>query len=112
LDDSKTKTSSKGICCRGKAFRIYPHQLIYGFGGGQVMAYRADATKSLNQYRGLPVRVSLDKALEAPEFNDMEIRLIYLSLLVQVNGYPSVSLNACDGVYDDLSAHISSFSRI
>lgn len=62
---------------------IDTHQLVDRLGGGEMVAYRADAAEALHQHRQLPVGAPLDKLLEATELDDVESRLLYDVVFIQ-----------------------------
>ena len=91
---------------------VDPGQLIDGLGGRQVVAHGAYAAQALHQHGDLPVGVSLNETLKAPELNDVEIRPVHFSLIVQVDGDPPVPFDTGNRVYDNFSAHGSLTNHI
>ena len=77
---------------RGRQF-IDADQLIRGLGGGQVVADRADAAQALHQHRQFPVGPALDELLEAPEFDDVQARLLDVVIGVLEQGDLAVALD-------------------
>ena len=61
-----------------------PTIMVHCFRGGEMMTYRTDAAKTLNDHRNVPKHLALDKALEAAEFDNMEACLFYFAGFVQV----------------------------
>jgi len=59
-----------------------------------MMTYRTNAAQALHQYRHFPIRPALNEALEAPELDNVEPRLLYSPLFVQKNRYFAVAFHA------------------
>ncbi len=67
--------------CRRQPFHANRH--VHGFGGREVMTYRADAAEPLDDEGDFPVHPSTDEALEAPELDNVEARVFHLSGLIE-----------------------------
>ncbi len=84
------------------------HDAVDGFGGGQMVADRADPTEPLDEDRYFPERAALDKPLETSKLYDVKASLPDPVLFVQKNSDLSVALDAGHRLYDDLPGCIGS----
>lgn len=75
---------------------------------GQMMAHRANTTKTLNQHRGFPIRPSLNKTLKPPELYNMQPTLYNIIIVIQMDGDLTMSFNSGNRFYRYLLCHFSS----
>jgi hypothetical protein len=78
------------------------HDLVAGFGGGQLVAHRADAADARRNRRHLVVRPALDELLEAAYLGHVELRVGDLAGVVELDRDPGVALDARHVVDRDL----------
>jgi hypothetical protein len=91
---SIVQQSAQFGCCRREVFGIEAHDLVDGFGSGQVVADRTNATKSLYQHGCFPIGMPLNEAFETPELNDVEKTVFDAAVFVHMNRYPAMSFHS------------------
>ena len=75
--------------------------LINGFPGGEMVADGTDPAQSLHDDRHVPVRTTLDEALEAAELYDMQPRFLDVVIVVGKQCHLAVSFDARQWFDDD-----------
>jgi hypothetical protein len=80
--------------------------LIAGFSGSQMMAYRANSANSRGNDRHFAKIAPMRKHLKASELRNVKLYAVHGILIIKMNRYFAMSLNSGNGIYYDRSAFI------
>jgi hypothetical protein len=86
----------------GWAWWVDMKQVVQAFCGCYVVGFRADAADSLGYLGHILSQPSFAELLKAPEFWHLEVRIFYLTCVIEEYLYFAMAFEPGDGVYSYL----------